>query len=74
MLPGVVVHDDDRDVGRALSAARALQFGTVWINDHLPLVSEMPHGGYKQSGYGKDLSLYSVEDYTQIKHVMAKLG
>ncbi len=63
-----------RDVGRALSAARALQFGTVWINDHIPLVSEMPHGGYKQSGYGKDLSLYSLEDYTQIKHVMAKLG
>jgi len=63
-----------RDVGRALSAARALQFGTVWINDHIPLVSEMPHGGYKQSGYGKDLSMYSLEDYTQIKHVMARLG
>jgi betaine-aldehyde dehydrogenase/aminobutyraldehyde dehydrogenase len=63
-----------RDVGRALAAARALQFGTVWINDHIPLVSEMPHGGYKQSGYGKDLSAYSLEDYTQIKHVMAKLG
>jgi 1-pyrroline dehydrogenase len=63
-----------RDVGRALKAARALQYGTVWINDHIPLVSEMPHGGYKQSGYGKDLSLYSLEDYTQIKHVMAKLG
>jgi 1-pyrroline dehydrogenase len=62
-----------RDVGRALRAARALQFGTVWINDHIPLVSEMPHGGYKQSGYGKDLSVYSLEDYTQIKHVMAKL-
>jgi 1-pyrroline dehydrogenase len=62
-----------RDVGRALNAARKLQFGTVWINDHIPLVSEMPHGGYKQSGYGKDLSTYSLEDYTQIKHVMAKL-
>ncbi len=62
-----------RDVGRALNAARKLQFGTVWINDHLPLVSEMPHGGYKQSGYGKDLSTYSLEDYTQIKHVMAKI-
>jgi 1-pyrroline dehydrogenase len=62
-----------RDVGRALRAARALQFGTVWINDHIPLVSEMPHGGYKESGYGKDLSSYSLEDYTQIKHVMAKL-
>jgi 1-pyrroline dehydrogenase len=62
-----------RDVGRALNAARKLQFGTVWINDHIPLVSEMPHGGYKQSGYGKDLSTYSLEDYTQIKHVMAKI-
>ena len=62
-----------RDVGRALNAARKLQFGTVWINDHIPLVSEMPHGGYKQSGYGKDLSAYSLEDYTNIKHVMAKL-
>src|SRR6184192_2173619 len=62
-----------RDVGRALNAARKLQFGTVWINDHIPLVSEMPHGGYKQSGYGKDLSAYSLEDYTQVKHVMAKI-
>jgi len=62
-----------RDVGRALNAARKLQFGTVWINDHIPLVSEMPHGGFKQSGYGKDLSPYSLEDYTQIKHVMAKI-
>src|ERR671930_227486 len=62
-----------RDVGRALNAARKLQFGTVWINDHIPLVSEMPHGGYKQSGYGKDMSIYAVEDYTNIKHVMAAL-
>jgi len=62
-----------RDVGRALNAAKKLQFGTVWINDHIPLVSEMPHGGYKQSGYGKDLSSYSLEDYQQIKHVMAKI-
>ena len=62
-----------RDIGRALNAARKLQFGTVWINDHIPLVSEMPHGGFKQSGYGKDLSAYSLEDYTQVKHVMAKL-
>ena len=62
-----------RDIGRALNASRKLQFGTVWINDHIPLVSEMPHGGYKQSGYGKDLSAYSLEDYTQIKHVMAKI-
>jgi 1-pyrroline dehydrogenase len=62
-----------RDIGRALNASRKLEFGTVWINDHIPLVSEMPHGGFKQSGYGKDLSLYGLEDYTQIKHVMAKL-
>jgi 1-pyrroline dehydrogenase len=62
-----------RDIGRALNASRKLEFGTVWINDHIPLVSEMPHGGFKQSGYGKDLSLYSLEDYTQVKHVMAKL-
>jgi 1-pyrroline dehydrogenase len=62
-----------RDVGRALRMARRLQFGTVWINTHIPLVSEMPHGGYKQSGYGKDLSVYALEDYTQIKHVMASL-
>src|SRR6266511_2445548 len=63
-----------RDVGRALNAARKLQFGTVWINDHIPLVSEMPHGGYKESGFGKDLSMYSLEDYTQVKHVMTKLA
>jgi 1-pyrroline dehydrogenase len=63
-----------RDVGRALNAARKLKFGTVWINDHIPLVSEMPHGGFKQSGYGKDLSAYSLEDYTQLKHVMAKIA
>jgi 1-pyrroline dehydrogenase len=63
-----------RDIGRALNAARRLQFGTVWINDHLvPITSEMPHGGYKQSGYGKDMSAYSMEEYTQIKHVVAKL-
>ena len=63
-----------RDVGRALNAARRLQFGCVWINDHLlPLTSEMPHGCYKQSGYGKDMSMYSLEDYTQIKHVAVKL-
>jgi betaine-aldehyde dehydrogenase len=62
-----------RDVGRALRMSKALRFGCVWINTHIPLVSEMPHGGYKQSGYGKDLSAYSIEDYTQIKHVMASL-
>jgi acyl-CoA reductase-like NAD-dependent aldehyde dehydrogenase len=48
--------------------------GCVWINDHLPIVSELPHGGFKQSGYGKDLSVYGLEDYTQIKHVMAKVA
>ncbi|HET7419426.1 MAG TPA: gamma-aminobutyraldehyde dehydrogenase [Candidatus Dormibacteraeota bacterium] len=62
-----------RDVGRALRMARRLQFGTVWINTHIPLVNEMPHGGYKQSGYGKDMSVYSLEEYTQLKHVMASL-
>ncbi len=62
-----------RDVGRALRVSRALRFGCVWINDHIPLVSEMPHGGFKESGYGKDLSVYSLEDYTVIKHVMANL-
>jgi betaine-aldehyde dehydrogenase len=62
-----------RDVGRALRVSRALRFGCVWINDHIPLVSEMPHGGFKESGYGKDLSVYSLEDYTVVKHVMARL-
>jgi 1-pyrroline dehydrogenase len=62
-----------RDVGRALNAARKLKFGTVWINTHIPLTPEMPHGGYKQSGYGKDMSIYSIEEYTNIKHVMAAL-
>jgi aminobutyraldehyde dehydrogenase len=62
------------NVNRALNAARKLKFGTVWINDHLSLVSEMPHGGYKQSGYGKDMSMYALEDYTQVKHVMARIA
>jgi betaine-aldehyde dehydrogenase len=62
-----------RDVGRALRVSKALRFGCVWINDHIPLVSEMPHGGFKDSGYGKDLSVYSLEDYTVVKHVMASL-
>jgi betaine-aldehyde dehydrogenase len=63
-----------RDIGRALRVSNALRFGCVWINDHIPLVSEMPHGGYGQSGYGKDLSMYALEDYTQVKHVMASLA
>jgi acyl-CoA reductase-like NAD-dependent aldehyde dehydrogenase len=63
-----------RDVGRALNAAKRLQFGTVWVNDHLvPITSEMPHGGYKSSGYGKDMSIYSMEEYTQLKHVAMKI-
>ena len=62
-----------RDVGRALRVSKALRFGCVWINDHIPLVSEMPHGGFKQSGYGKDLSMYALEDYTVVKHVMANI-
>jgi 1-pyrroline dehydrogenase len=61
------------NVHRALNASRRLRFGCVWINDHMPLVSEMPHGGYKQSGYGKDMSMYALEDYTQVKHVMARI-
>src|SRR5689334_25353318 len=63
-----------RDIGRALNAARKLQFGAVWVNDHLlPISSELPHGGYKQSGYGKDMSIYSMEEYTQLKHVAFKI-
>jgi betaine-aldehyde dehydrogenase len=63
-----------RDVARAHRVANALRFGCVWINDHIPLAAEMPHGGYKQSGYGKDLSMYSLEDYTNVKHVMLNLA
>ncbi len=64
-----------RDIARAMNAARRLQFGTVWVNDHLlPITSEMPHGGYKESGYGKDMSMYSVEEYTQVKHVAVSLS
>jgi len=61
-----------RDVGRAMRASALLRFGTVWVNDHIPLVSEMPHGGFKRSGYGKDMSMYAVEAYTEPKHVMVK--
>jgi 1-pyrroline dehydrogenase len=62
-----------KDGARALRVARRLQFGAVWINTHFMISAEMPHGGYKESGYGKDMSMYSLEDYTQIKHVMAAL-
>jgi betaine-aldehyde dehydrogenase len=61
------------DHGRAMRMSRRLDFGCVWINTHIPLVAEMPHGGFKQSGYGKDLSMYWFEDYTRIKHVMSAL-
>lgn len=62
-----------RDFGRAMRMSRSLDFGCVWINTHIPLVAEMPHGGYKKSGYGKDLSAYALDDYTRIKHVMANI-
>ncbi|HXG39794.1 MAG TPA: gamma-aminobutyraldehyde dehydrogenase [Candidatus Limnocylindrales bacterium] len=61
------------DIGRAMRVAKLLQFGTVWINEHFTLASEMPHGGFKESGYGKDQSTYSIEDYTVVKHVMIKV-
>jgi betaine-aldehyde dehydrogenase len=63
-----------RDHGRAMRFAKGLDFGAVWINCHIPLVAEMPHGGFKHSGYGKDLSQYGFEDYTRIKHVMSFIG
>ena len=62
-----------KDFGRAMRMSRALDFGCVWINTHIPVVAEMPHGGYKKSGYGKDLSMYGFEDYTRVKHVMANI-
>jgi betaine-aldehyde dehydrogenase len=62
-----------RDHGRAMRVSRALDFGCVWINTHIPLVAEMPHGGFKHSGHGKDLSMYGLEDYTRIKHVMSNI-
>jgi len=63
-----------KDHGRAMRMARRLDFGCVWINTHIPIVAEMPHGGFKHSGYGKDLSVYSLEDYTRIKHVMTDIS
>jgi len=63
-----------RDFGKAMRMAKALDFGCVWINTHIPVVAEMPHGGYKKSGYGKDLSAYALDDYTRIKHVMANIN
>jgi 1-pyrroline dehydrogenase len=61
------------DVGRAMRMASRMMFGTVWVNDHIPIVSELPHGGFKQSGYGKDMSIYALEHYTELKHVMVKM-
>ena len=63
-----------KDHGRAMRMAKRLDFGAVWINTHIPIVAEMPHGGFKHSGYGKDLSMYGFEDYTRIKHVMSYIG
>ena len=63
-----------KDHSRAMRFAKYLDFGCVWINTHIPLVAEMPHGGFKHSGYGKDLSSYGFEDYTRIKHVMSYIG
>ncbi|WP_435744734.1 gamma-aminobutyraldehyde dehydrogenase [Nocardioides sp. SYSU DS0663] len=63
-----------RDHGTAMRMSRGLDFGVVWVNTHIPYVSEMPHGGFKHSGYGKDLSMYGLEDYTRIKHVMSYIG
>ena len=63
-----------REHGRALRFSRDLDFGCVWINAHIPFVSDMPHGGFKHSGYGKDLSVYGFEDYTRLKHVMSSLA
>jgi betaine-aldehyde dehydrogenase len=63
-----------KDHGRAMRMAKAFDFGCVWVNTHIPVVAEMPHGGFKRSGYGKDLSAYGFEDYTRIKHVMTNLG
>ena len=63
-----------KDFGRAMRMAKRLDFGCVWINTHIPLVAEMPHGGFKKSGYGKDLSAYALDDYTRIKHVMANIA
>jgi acyl-CoA reductase-like NAD-dependent aldehyde dehydrogenase len=66
--------DVERAVAAARRAARELEFGCVWINTHLPFLSEMPHGGFGQSGYGKDLSVYALEEYTRLKHVTVSLA
>jgi betaine-aldehyde dehydrogenase len=71
---GLVASVWTRDLARAMRMSKALQFGTVWINDHFPVTPEMPFGGCKQSGYGKDLSSYALEEYTYVKHVMISLA
>jgi betaine-aldehyde dehydrogenase len=71
---GLAASGRTSDHGRAMRISRRLDFGAVWINTHIPFVSEMPHGGFKHSGYGKDLSMYGFEDYTRIKHVMSFIG
>ncbi|MFD1052103.1 aldehyde dehydrogenase family protein, partial [Kibdelosporangium lantanae] len=63
-----------KDHARAMRMTRRLDFGVVWVNTHIPMVAEMPHGGFKHSGYGKDLSMYGLEDYTRVKHVMSALS